>query len=68
MGMGQCQGRYCFSVAAMLLAVYAGKNVADLDLPTIRLPIIPVRLKQLAADRQGKIDNQEASCKLSAYS
>lgn len=57
MGMGQCQGRYCFSVAAMLFAVYTGKNVTDLDLPTIRPPIIPVRLKHLAADRQGKIDN-----------
>jgi len=57
MGMGQCQGRYCFSTTAMLLASYTGKNVSDLDLPTIRPPIIPVRLKQLAADRQVKIDN-----------
>jgi len=68
LGMGQCQGRYCFSNAAMLLALSTGVKVSDLDLPTIRVPIIPLRLEHLAAYRDARKELEEASCTPSAYS
>ncbi|MFN3307662.1 MAG: (2Fe-2S)-binding protein [Anaerolineales bacterium] len=61
LGMGQCQGRYCFSNAAMLIQLCTGRNVSDLELPTVRPPITPVRLRQLAAYRQSQIENEEVS-------
>lgn len=47
LGMGQCQGRYCVPNAALLIAAHQGKPVAQLDLPSIRPPIVPVRLKDI---------------------
>jgi NADPH-dependent 2,4-dienoyl-CoA reductase/sulfur reductase-like enzyme len=49
LGMGNCQGRYCIPNAALLIASYGGKPVAQLDLPSIRPPIIPVRMDDIAA-------------------
>jgi hypothetical protein len=47
LGMGQCQGRYCVPNAALLIAAHNGKPVSQIDLPSIRPPIVPVRLKDI---------------------
>jgi hypothetical protein len=47
LGMGQCQGRYCVPNAALLIAAHNGEPVSQLDLPSIRPPIVPVRLKDI---------------------
>jgi len=47
LGMGQCQGRYCVPNAALLISAHNGQPVAELDLPSIRPPIFPVRLKEI---------------------
>ena len=49
LGMGNCQGRYCIPNAALFIATHGGKPVAQLDLPSIRPPLFPVRLKDIAA-------------------
>jgi D-hydroxyproline dehydrogenase subunit alpha len=49
LGMGNCQGRYCIPNAALFIAAQGGKPVAQLDLPSIRPPIYPVRMKDIAA-------------------
>jgi hypothetical protein len=48
LGMGNCQGRYCIPNAALFIAAHGGKPVAELDLPSIRPPIVPVRMKDIA--------------------
>jgi len=47
LGMGQCQGRYCVPNAALLIAAHNGRPISQLDLPSIRPPIVPVRLKDI---------------------
>lgn len=49
MGMGNCQGRYCLPNAALFIAAHGGKPVVQLDLPSIRPPLFPVRLADIAA-------------------
>jgi bacterioferritin-associated ferredoxin len=51
LGMGMCQGRYCTANAAMLLAQEMNCSVTEIGLPSIRPPIVPVRLKDIAAGR-----------------
>ncbi len=48
-GMGVCQGRYCFANAAMLLARERGCTVPEIGLPHIRPPVVPVRARDLFA-------------------
>jgi D-hydroxyproline dehydrogenase subunit alpha len=48
LGMGNCQGRYCIPNAALFIAAHGGKPVVELDLPSIRPPIVPVRMKDIA--------------------
>jgi len=52
LGMGQCQGRYCVPNAALLISANNGQPVAELDLPSIRPPIFPVRLKDIDVAEQ----------------
>ncbi|MEW5959164.1 MAG: NAD(P)/FAD-dependent oxidoreductase [Chloroflexota bacterium] len=47
LGMGVCQGRYCTVNAAMLLAQAMNCSITELGLPSIRPPIVPVRLKDI---------------------
>lgn len=68
LGMGQCQGRYCFSNAAMMIALSCGKNPSNNEVPTIRPPIVPMRLQHLAAYRDLHLEPEEASCTPSVYS
>ena len=51
LGMGVCQGRYCLANAAMLLAQATNCPIAEVGLPSIRPPLVPVRLKDVAAGR-----------------
>jgi hypothetical protein len=58
LGMGQCQGRYCVPNAALLISAHNRKPVAELDLPSIRPPIFPVRLKDIDVEEQMFEENQ----------
>ncbi len=44
-GMGPCQGRTCIPLLIRVLARKLGKKPAELLLPTIRPPIVPVPLE-----------------------
>ena len=57
LGMGQCQGRYCVPNAALLISANNGQPVAELDLPSIRPPIFPVRLKDIDVTEQMTEEN-----------
>ena len=48
-GMGPCQGRRCREQIAALMALSAGRPLADIPLATYRPPVRPLRLAQLAA-------------------
>ena len=48
-GMGPCQGRRCREQVAALMALGAGRALADIPLATYRPPVRPLRLAQLAA-------------------
>jgi NADPH-dependent 2,4-dienoyl-CoA reductase/sulfur reductase-like enzyme len=58
LGMGQCQGRYCTSNAALLLAAKTGKPVSQIGPPSIRPPIFPVRLKDIDVPEEVSNTNQ----------
>lgn len=47
-GMGQCQGRRCRDQVAMILAVEAGTELAELPLATHRAPVRPLPLRVIA--------------------
>ena len=51
LGMGICQGRYCTANAAMLLAQETNCPITEVGIPSIRPPLVPVRLKDIAAGR-----------------
>ncbi len=44
-GMGPCQGRTCIPIVIGILARKLGKRPDELELPTIRAPIIPVPIE-----------------------
>jgi thioredoxin reductase len=48
-GMGPCQGRRCREQVAALIALDAGRALADIPLATYRPPVRPLRLAQMAA-------------------
>lgn len=58
LGMGQCQGRYCTSNAALFLAAQTGKPVSKIGTPSIRPPIFPVRLKDIDVPEEVSYVNQ----------
>jgi NADPH-dependent 2,4-dienoyl-CoA reductase/sulfur reductase-like enzyme len=47
-GMGICQGSTCRTILAEVLAALTGRPVAQLPLPTVRMPLKPVFLGTLA--------------------
>ncbi len=53
-GMGPCQGRVCIQLVARILEKKTGKKVANIPLPTVRPPLIPVSLGTLASEKDGK--------------
>ena len=46
--MGPCQGRTCRSLIAQEIAKYRGINVSEVDVPTHRSPVKPVKLGKIA--------------------
>jgi NADPH-dependent 2,4-dienoyl-CoA reductase/sulfur reductase-like enzyme len=48
-GMGPCQGRSCLGTAAGLLAAELGRGPRDIAPPSIRFPLRPVTLAEIAA-------------------
>lgn len=53
-GMGLCQGRRCRDQVAMILAVEAGKALAEVPLATHRAPVRPLPLKVIADWQEGE--------------
>ena len=47
-GMGICQGSTCRTILSEVLAALTGRSVAQLPLPTVRMPLKPVVLGTLA--------------------
>lgn len=53
-GMGPCQGRTCTPLIMRELAAVSGKAMDEIKLPTMRQPVVPVKLGVLAG---GKSDD-----------
>ena len=53
-GMGPCQGRVCIQLVVRILEKKTGKKVANIPLPTVRPPLVPVSLGTLASDKDEK--------------
>ena len=49
LGMGSCQGRYCMMNAAILIAQETGIPVGETGIQSVRPPITPIRLKNIAS-------------------
>jgi thioredoxin reductase len=47
-GMGSCQGRYCMINTALLIAQHIGVPVDETGIHSVRPPLSPVRLKNIA--------------------
>jgi D-hydroxyproline dehydrogenase subunit alpha len=52
LGMGRCQGRYCASVAARLVAAGSGQTVSDYSHFAPRVPIKPVSIAAILAAQE----------------
>jgi len=53
-GMGPCQGRVCIQLVARILEKKTGKKISQIQLPTVRPPLIPVSLGTLASENDEK--------------
>jgi NAD(P)H-nitrite reductase large subunit len=53
-GMGPCQGRVCIQLVTRILERKTGKKIAQIQLPTVRPPLIPVSLGTLASEKNEK--------------
>jgi len=46
--MGPCQGKTCRDLIAKEIAIYLNKNMSEIDMPTYRAPVKPVKLGEIA--------------------
>lgn len=53
-GMGPCQGRVCIQLVTRILERKTGKKIAQIQLPTVRPPLVPVSLGTLASEKNEK--------------
>jgi len=53
-GMGPCQGRVCIQLVIRILERKTGKKIAQIRLPTVRPPLVPVSLGTLASEKNEK--------------
>jgi NAD(P)H-nitrite reductase large subunit len=53
-GMGPCQGRVCIQLVTRILERKTGKKIAQIQLPTVRPPLVPVSLGTLASETNEK--------------
>jgi NADPH-dependent 2,4-dienoyl-CoA reductase/sulfur reductase-like enzyme len=51
LGMGACQGRMCWPSVARLIAHRTGKDIAQVGPISVRPPIVPISLSELAAEQ-----------------
>ncbi|HEB37165.1 MAG TPA: (2Fe-2S)-binding protein [Thermoplasmatales archaeon] len=49
-GMGPCQGRTCIPLVLKILARKTGERIEDLDKPSFRPPVIPIKLGSLSGE------------------
>ncbi len=52
LGMGPCQGRYCASIAADLLAEHTGETVDEFSFFAPRPPLKPIRIADIVGNRK----------------
>ena len=53
-GMGPCQGRVCIQLVIRILERKTGKKIAQIQLPTVRPPLVPVSLGTVASEKDEK--------------
>jgi NAD(P)H-nitrite reductase large subunit len=53
-GMGPCQGRVCIQLVIRILERKTGKKIAQIQLPTVRPPLVPVSRGTLASEKNEK--------------
>jgi len=53
-GMGPCQGRVCIQLVTRILERKTGKKITQIQLPTVRPPLVPVSLGTLASEKDEK--------------
>ncbi|WP_313163035.1 (2Fe-2S)-binding protein [Sedimentibacter sp.] len=46
--MGPCQGKTCRDLIAKEIACYLNKDMSEIDMPTYRAPVKPVKLGEIA--------------------
>lgn len=46
--MGPCQGKTCKELIAKEISSYLNKDISEIDLPTYRAPVKPVKLGEIA--------------------
>ncbi|NYB74152.1 MULTISPECIES: (2Fe-2S)-binding protein [Sedimentibacter] len=46
--MGPCQGKTCRDLIAKEIANYLNKDMSEIDMPTYRAPVKPVKLGEIA--------------------
>lgn len=46
--MGPCQGKTCKDIIAKEIANYLNKDISEIDMPTYRAPVKPVKLGIIA--------------------
>lgn len=50
--MGPCQGRTCRNLLAQEIAKQRGLSVAEIDVPTYRAPVKPIKLGTIAGGEE----------------
>ena len=50
-GMGPCQGRTCIPQITRILSRKSGKPIIDIQIPTVRFPIRPIRISTLNIEK-----------------
>jgi NAD(P)H-nitrite reductase large subunit len=53
-GMGPCQGRVCIQLVTRILERKTGKKISEIQLPTVRPPLVPVSLGILTSENDEK--------------
>ncbi|MDF2676188.1 MAG: (2Fe-2S)-binding protein [Bacillota bacterium] len=46
--MGPCQGKTCRDLIAKEIAIYLNKSMSEIDMPTYRAPVKPIKLGEIA--------------------
>ena len=52
-GMGLCQGKICCPIISELIGTIKGKDISDIPVPRLRMPLRPIMMGVLAAKNSG---------------